>query len=86
MNDKFNIQKIGSNVRLKVPLSEPGLTKIPVYCSKTDGTMYPLSQAKTIECTDNGDKYIINWDRATATLTKRTFDIHIRPYIEIVNQ
>ena len=86
MEKKYKIQQVGCDVKLSLPTDEPEVMKIPVYRSKTDGTMYPISQVKTIEYLQDSELYVLNWDGATAKLTKSAFENQIRPYIEIVNK
>lgn len=86
MEKKYKIQQVGCDVKLSLPTDEPEVMKIPVYRSKTDGTMYPISQVKTIEYLKGAELYVLNWDGATAKLTKSAFESQIRPYIEIVNK
>lgn len=82
--DKHVIE-LTPDVRLLVAINEPLAVKFPVYRAKTDGTMYPLSQVKTIE-RQGVAGFVLNWDRATARLLPSQFDSQIAPFIEVINK
>lgn len=86
MNRFTETKQIGSNVTLIVPTEEHEVTKLPVFLSRTDGTMYPLSQVKTIEHNQSSGKYVLTWEGATATLSASAYEKQVKPYIEIVNK
>lgn len=86
MNKFTQTKQIGSNVTLIVPSEEHEVSKLPVFLSRTDGTMYPLSQVKTIEHNQNNDTYVLTWDGATARLTASAYEKQLKPYIEVVNK
>lgn len=77
---------VSANVTLIIPNEDLEVSKLPVFLSRTDGTMYPLSQVKTIEHNQNNDTYILTWDGATAKLTASAYEKQLKPYIEVVNK
>jgi len=80
-----HVVPVTPDVRLLVPINDPVSVKIPVYRAKTDGTMYPLYQVKTIE-RQGVEGVVLNWDRATARLIPSQFDSQIAPFIEVINK
>lgn len=85
MNNAFEILEINPNVSLTIPTDKPKASKLPVFLSRTDGTLYPLSQVKSIEHDTVTDRYHLIWDGATAKLSADIYDRCLKPYIEIVN-